>query len=370
MIDQKRLQESIDRTEIINLIGKSILTRDSGLWDQLAECYHSKAEFTSSWYKGNPADFFKVAAVKLERARQEGGEQKHVTSNHWIEINGDRAIAEADLILFMRRAINGVELDFATWSRRLQLIERENGEWKIYRRWVIYERDRMDPVDPTVPVDAYEGYRAQLQDIARSLGVRRLRFVDEPLAAALGYGLGIASDRNVLVVDIGGGTMHIALLRLTAAGVQQGHAEILAKQGRALGGDTVDGWLLDHVCRRMGYSLDEPTEGDEMRLWRRLMLAEACRVKEALFAQPSAEFLLTPPGVCRLVGPDTVGLQRAEVTRDDLTEVLRNGDAADGLFDRGIDVCHCLHAALGHAAGKDTETCRNGKDNRQEAYKQ
>jgi hypothetical protein len=155
MIDQKRLQESIDRTEIINLIGKSILARDSGLWGQLAECYHSKAEFTSSWYKGNPADFFKVAAVKLERARQEGGEQKHVTSNHWIEINGDRAIAEADLILFMRRAINGVELDFATWSRRLQLIERENGEWKIYRRWVIYERDRMDPVDPTVPVDAY-----------------------------------------------------------------------------------------------------------------------------------------------------------------------------------------------------------------------
>lgn len=155
MIDQKRLQESIDRTEIIDLIGKSILCRDSGFWDRLAECYHSKAEFTSSWYKGSPADFFKVAAPKLERARQEGGEQKHVTSNHWIEIKGDRAIAEADLILFMRRAVNGVDLDFATWSRRLQLIERENGAWKIYRRWVIYERDRMDPVDPTVAPQSY-----------------------------------------------------------------------------------------------------------------------------------------------------------------------------------------------------------------------
>jgi hypothetical protein len=128
MIDEKRLQESIDRDEIINLISKSIVTRDSGLWDQLAECYHSKAEFTSSWYKGKPADFFKLAAAKLEAARKEGGEQKHLTSNHWIEIKGDRAIAECDLILFMRRAINGVELDFATWSRRLQLIEKENGE--------------------------------------------------------------------------------------------------------------------------------------------------------------------------------------------------------------------------------------------------
>jgi hypothetical protein len=55
----------------------------------------------------------------------------------------------------MRRAINGVTLDFATWSRRLQLMAREDGEWKIMRRWVIYERDRMDPVDPTVDPETY-----------------------------------------------------------------------------------------------------------------------------------------------------------------------------------------------------------------------
>lgn len=155
MIDEKKLQETIDRGEIINLISKSILTRDSGLWDKLAECYHSKAEFTSSWYKGKAADFFKVASEKLEESRREGGEQKHVNCNHWIQINGDRAIAESDQILFMRSRIKGVELDVATWSRRLQLIEKENGEWKIFRRWVIYEKDHMDPVDPTVPVDSY-----------------------------------------------------------------------------------------------------------------------------------------------------------------------------------------------------------------------
>jgi hypothetical protein len=155
MIDEKRLQEAIDRSEIANLISKSIITRDSGRWDELAECYHSEAEFVSSWWKGSPSDFFKVASQKLEASRQRGGEQKHVTSNHWIEINGDRATAESDLILFMRSPINGVELDFATWSRRLQLLAREKGEWKIFRRWVIYERDRMDPVDPTAPPESY-----------------------------------------------------------------------------------------------------------------------------------------------------------------------------------------------------------------------
>ena len=155
MIDEKRLQEAIDRIEITNLISKSIIARDSGLWDKLAECYHSEAEFTTSWYTGKPSDFYDVAKRKLDTARQEGGEQKHFTGNHWIEINGDRATSESDLILFMRRAINGVELDFATWSRRLQLFAREKGEWKIYRRWVIYEKDRMEPADPTTPPESY-----------------------------------------------------------------------------------------------------------------------------------------------------------------------------------------------------------------------
>jgi hypothetical protein len=93
-------------------------------------------------------------------SRRAGGEQKHLTANHWIEINGDHATAESDLILFMRTTIKDVELDVATWSRRLQLFAREKGEWKIYRRWVIYERDRMDAVDPTISPESYYDHEA------------------------------------------------------------------------------------------------------------------------------------------------------------------------------------------------------------------
>lgn len=155
MVDERKLQESIDRSEIINVVSKSIITRDSGMWKDLAECYHSEAEFTSSWWQGKPSDFIKVASEKLEAARREGGEQKHMTSNHWIVVNGERAIAECDLILFMRRRIKEVELDFATFSRRLHLMAKENGDWKIWRRFAIYEKDRMEPVDPTVDPARY-----------------------------------------------------------------------------------------------------------------------------------------------------------------------------------------------------------------------
>ena len=155
MIDEKKLQLSIDRTEIINLVSKSIIARDSGLWGQLADCYHSEAEFTSSWWQGKPKDFVKAASVMLDNSRSEGGEQKHMTANHWIEANGDRATAECDLILYTRGPIKGVELDFTTWSRRLHLMARENGEWKIWRRFAIYERDRVDVVDPSISPDKY-----------------------------------------------------------------------------------------------------------------------------------------------------------------------------------------------------------------------
>jgi hypothetical protein len=155
MVDEKKLQESIDRSEIINVISKSIVTRDSGQWEQLAECYHSEAEFTSSWWHGKPSDFIKAASEKLEVARREGGEQKHMLANHWIEISGDRATAECDVCLFTRRPINGVDMDFMTFSRRLYLMAKENGDWKIWRRFSIYEKARMDSVDPTVDPAKY-----------------------------------------------------------------------------------------------------------------------------------------------------------------------------------------------------------------------
>lgn len=150
MIDESRLQRAIDRSEIINLISKSILTRDSGDWRGLSECYHSKAEFTSSWWDGKSSDFMAAADEKLKTARKAGGEQKHVSSNHVVEVSGDRATAECDITLYMRRTIKDIEMDFATSSRRLFLLAKEDGEWKIWRRFAVYEKDRVDAVDPKV----------------------------------------------------------------------------------------------------------------------------------------------------------------------------------------------------------------------------
>jgi len=203
----------------------------------------------------------------------------------------------------------------------------------------------------TAPVVAFETYRAEVQAILRRLGVGRVRFVDEPVAAALGYGLSLVRERTLLVVDIGGGTMHVVLVRLTPRGAAGGQAEVLAKQGSRLGGDAVDGWVLDELCREMGQPLDGDDDEDAV-LWRRLLLAEACRVKEAVFFQESAEFLVVPPGALGALGASpgtrTAGAQGVELTRARLSEVLtKNG------FFKALEQCISLvldQAHLGNDA--------------------
>jgi molecular chaperone DnaK (HSP70) len=172
----------------------------------------------------------------------------------------------------------------------------------------------------TSPVTAFERYRAEVQRVLQQLGVHRVRFVDEPVAAALGYGISLSHARTVLVVDVGGGTMHVVLVRLSPQGAVSGQTTVLAKRGRLLGGNAVDGWVLHDLCRQMGHDLT--AEDDEVtRLWRRLMLAEACRVKEAVFFEEEAAFLMSPGGLAHR-SASRPGSGFVKLTRGRLREIL------------------------------------------------
>jgi molecular chaperone DnaK (HSP70) len=200
------------------------------------------------------------------------------------------------------------------------------------------------------PISAFETYRAEVQRILRHLGVWRTRFVDEPLAVALGYGLGLTTETLVLVVDIGGGTMHTELVRLVPKGAARGEAQVLAKRGRPLGGGAVDSWVLCDVCERMGHPIEPGADDEESRFWRRLMLAEACRVKEAVFFEENATFLLAPPGMVTAGGSKRPGSDLVTLTRQRLVELLeQNG------FYRGLEDCFNEMFAGGKVSESDVE---------------
>ena len=72
------------------------------------------------------------------------------------------------------------------------------------------------------------------------------RTLDEPVAAALGYGVDVGRATTLVAFDFGGGSMEAAVVRTHGAQtVETGRAEVLAKQAVELGGDDVDRWILE-----------------------------------------------------------------------------------------------------------------------------
>lgn len=185
--------------------------------------------------------------------------------------------------------------------------------------------ERIRDLTITCPVLAFETYRAEIDRALRSLGVARVRFVDEPVAAALGYGINATQERTILVADVGGGTMHVVLARLSPRTAVSGEANIIAKRGRPLGGNAVDGWILKELAQTMGYDIDAEQDDPASRLWLRLMLAEACRVKEAVFFREEAEFLMSPLGAPSR-SSNRPGAAKTTLTRKALIDLLeKNG---------------------------------------------
>ncbi len=149
------------------------------------------------------------------------------------------------------------------------------------------------------PVDCYESYRGALKQIAASLGMTA-RFVDEPVAAALGYGAQIQKDTHVLVIDFGAGTLDLVAMSINYESMKEGHAQVLGKWGEQLGGNDVDNWIAQFVCEQLG--LPDPNVASDhlTNWWMKLVLEECCQIKERLFFQDPVPFSLEiPPSLIR-----------------------------------------------------------------------
>jgi molecular chaperone HscA len=100
----------------------------------------------------------------------------------------------------------------------------------------------------TVPAYFDEAQRQATKDAATLSGLRVLRLINEPTAAAIAYGLDSAEQGVIAVFDLGGGTFDISILRL-----HKGVFEVLATGGdTALGGDDIDAVLADWVLQQNG----------------------------------------------------------------------------------------------------------------------
>ena len=187
------------------------------------------------------------------------------------------------------------------------------GQWFLDR--VIRQLLTTDPdlgaIAFTVPVDSFEAYRYWLGQVCDPLPIEQVRMIDEPTAAALGYGL--TRSGTLLVIDFGGGTLDFSLVRLDDGAAssqpkskplgfllkwgQQNLAEtsrqrpklarVLAKAGQNLGGADIDNWLADHFATTQGLPVTPIT----LRLAERLkvQLSQQTEATEVFFNDETLE---------------------------------------------------------------------------------
>ena len=125
----------------------------------------------------------------------------------------------------------------------------------------------------TVPAYFNDAQRQATRDAGKLAGLDVLRIVNEPTAASLAYGLGLATDeeRTIAVYDLGGGTFDISILKIT-----NGIFEVLSTNGDTyLGGDDFDRVIVEYWMNEFGISEAELKSSKELSQGLRLRAEDA-----------------------------------------------------------------------------------------------
>jgi hypothetical protein len=152
-----------DQLAIYALMQDWALARDIGDWDRLRATAHPGAAMTTTWFEGRFEDFVESCRASFGK----GSRSQHFLGGTVAEIKGARAIAQTRMSINVRSQLDGVEVDAVCTGRFFDRVEKRDGVWRLFKRSVIYEKDRIDPVDPgaTVSLDPAllarfpEGYR-------------------------------------------------------------------------------------------------------------------------------------------------------------------------------------------------------------------
>jgi hypothetical protein len=134
-----------DKYACVELIQAWGFYRDQGKWAELTATFVPEGEIAVSWFSGGFREF-------VERCRKafEGGQRsKHQIFPSLVRVAGERALAETNVVILVRQKIEGVLVDMTSYARFLDRLERRSGTWAIRERASIYERDRLDPVEPS-----------------------------------------------------------------------------------------------------------------------------------------------------------------------------------------------------------------------------
>lgn len=149
--------------EIRDLVENWAVWRDAGDWERFRTVWHDDGWMMATWFQGSAEDFINISREGFER----GVRILHFLGGSSIDVNDRRAVAQTKMTISQRGLVEGVECDVVCTGRFYDFLEKREGRWGLVLRQPIYEKDRLDPVDPakapTLKQDVLcrfpEGYR-------------------------------------------------------------------------------------------------------------------------------------------------------------------------------------------------------------------
>ena len=133
-----------DRDAIRELIENWAVWRDASMWDRFRTVWHEDGRMMATWFQGTVDEF--IAVNKEGYAR--GVRILHFLGGSSIDIEGPRAIAQTKMTISQRAVVDDVLCDVLCTGRFYDFLEKRKGRWGMVLRQPIYEKDRLDPVDP------------------------------------------------------------------------------------------------------------------------------------------------------------------------------------------------------------------------------
>ena len=134
-----------DKVAIRELVENWAVWRDARLWDRFRTVWHAEGRMMATWFQGGFEEFIKVNDEGWAR----GVRILHFLGGTSIDVAGHRATAQTKMTISQRAPVEGVICDVVCTGRFHDFIEKRDGRWGIVLRQPIYEKDRLDPVDPS-----------------------------------------------------------------------------------------------------------------------------------------------------------------------------------------------------------------------------
>ena len=141
--------EQADRLLIRDTIENWALWRDAGDWERFRTVWHDDGRMMATWFQGTAEEFIRVSREGWAR----GVSILHFLGGTSIDLAmghaNARAIAQTKMTISQRGIVEGVRCDVVCTGRFYDFFEKRAGRWGVVLRQPIYEKDRIDPVDPT-----------------------------------------------------------------------------------------------------------------------------------------------------------------------------------------------------------------------------